>query len=608
MTAPTATVVREASVPERRIASLLLAAAVVYLAWFVPRGWVAFDEGMIGETAEWVLGGARPHVDYQEPYTGGLTLLYAALFRIVGVDLINVRWLLFTAASVALVVIYAVVRRFLAPVGAALATWVALAWSFPNYFAGLPSWWLLICALGCVWALFRHIETGLLRYAALAGLLAGCAIVIKQTGVYLLLSVAMSLLAGSKEQTQPYRLAGRLDTFLRFGVSACAVVFAIVIMRTRLGPSEVVYLLVPIAASSVALASARTVAFGSAFRSRLLAVSLACATAAVPLIFLLAPYVVEGNLAEFVNGTILLSQRRLAFASAPMPPVGQFICGIAMLIWMLLLPPKLTVGETRVLNVARWVLAVGLAVAGFWSILAHQFVFGSVRAVAALLPTFAAWLLLTRHVKDDQKRRLLFVSSSMLAWASLVQFPFGTPIYFCYVMPLAVVAAVAAADAMNWIRRPGVLPWTALLLVFALFSMNRGYAGSIGIEHVAYPPAIPLNIGAAHLNVPRHQAAAYRRLVSLIDAHLQTGTLLAGPDCPEVYFLTGRLNPTGLVFDFLSDSAGTFDDVDRRATANVIVINGQPAFSPAVSDSVLSDLRAAFPHAEQVGPFEVRWR
>src|SRR5688572_30749621 len=103
MAVTTATVVREASVPERRIASLLLALAVIYLAWFVPRGWVAFDEGMIGQTADWVLRGARPHVDYQEPYTGGLTLLYAALFRIVGVDLVNVRWLLFAAASVALV-------------------------------------------------------------------------------------------------------------------------------------------------------------------------------------------------------------------------------------------------------------------------------------------------------------------------------------------------------------------------------------------------------------------------------------------------------------------------------------------------------------------------
>jgi hypothetical protein len=608
MTVTTATLVREASPHERWIASLLLALAVVYLAWFVPRGWVPFDEGMLGQTAEWVLKGALPHVDYQEPYTGGLTWLYAALFRVAGVDLVNVRWLLYAAASLALVATYAVVRRFLAPIGAALATWVALAWSFPNYFAGLPSWWVLICAMGCVWALFRHIETGLLRYAALAGVLAGCAIVVKQTGVYLLLAVATSLLAGAKEQTQADRVDRSLDRLLRFGVCACALVFAIAILSARLGLSEIGYLLVPIAASSLALASARMVAFGSALRSRLLAVSLACATAALPLTILLVPYFLQGNLAEFIKGAILLPQRRLTFASAPLPPIWHLTSGVAMMFWMLPLPSTFTARETRVLNVARWALVTGLAVAGFWSMLAHQFVFGSARAVAALLPSHIAWLLLSRRVRDDNRRRLLFVSSSMLAWASLIQFPFGAPTYFCYVMPLATVAAVAAADAVGWIRRPGILPWTALLLVYALFNMNRGYAGTIAVQHVVYPQGVPLNLRRAHLNVPQEQAAAYRRLVSLIDAHLQTETLLAGPDCPEVYFLTGRLNPFGVVFDFFSDSAAQFYGVNHRTMANMIVINRQPSFSPVVRDSVLSELRVAFPYGEQVGPFEVRWR
>jgi hypothetical protein len=123
-----------------------------------------------------------------------------------------------------------------------------------------------------------------------------------------------------------------------------------------------------------------------------------------------------------------------------------------------------------------------------------------------------------------------------------------------------------------------------------------------------YRQDVPLNLARAHLTVREDHAAAYRRLVSLIDAHLQTGTLLAGPDCPEVYFLTGRLNPHGVVFDFFSDGAGTFDDVNHWTTANMIVVNRQPEFSPVVKDIVLAELRAAFPHAEQAGPFEVRWR
>ena len=608
MTMAGATFLRDVLKRDRPIAIGLLALAAVYLAWFVPRGWVPFDEGMIGQAADWVLRGGLPHVNYQEPYTGGLTWLYAALFKVVGADLVNVRWLLYAASSLALLVIYAVVRRFLAPIGAAVATWVALAWSFPNYFAGLPSWWLLICALGCLWALFRHVETGCLRYAALAGVLAGCAIVIKQTGVYLLLAVVTSLLAGAKEHTQPDRGARSVDGLLRPGVAACAVLFAAAIMRARLSLSEIAYLLTPIAASSLALASASTVAFGSAFRSRLLAVSLACATAALPLILLLVPYFAHDHLGDFVKGTILLPQKRLTFTSLSMPPVGQLTSGVLMMLWMLPLPPKLTANEARVLTLARWTLAAGLVVAGFWSVIVHQFVFGSVRAVAALLPTIAAWLLLSRRVTDDKKRRLLFVSSSMLAWASLVQFPFGAPPYFCYVMPLAVVAAIAAADAVGWIRRPGILPWTVLLLAFALLSMNRGSPATIGVQHLVAQQDVPLKLPRAHLTVRPDHAAAYRRLVALMDAHLRTQSLLAGPDCPEVYFLAGRLNPSGVLFDFFLDSAGDFYDVNRRKTADMIVINRQPEFSPVVKENVLSELRAAFPQGEQVGPFEVRWR
>jgi hypothetical protein len=606
----TATFVREASEHERRVGTVLLALAVAYLAWFVPRGWIPHDEGMLGQTAEWVLKGGLPHVHYQEPYTGGLTWLYAATFRLFGIDLINVRWLLFAAASFALIVVYAIVRRFLAPIGSALATWVALAWSFPNYFAGLPSWWVLICALGCIWALFRYVETALLRYVALAGLLAGCAIVIKQTGVYLLLAVAMSLLAGAKEPAQSSKVAGNLDRLLRLGVSVCTLAFATAIMSSRLGASEIAYLLVPIAASSLALASARVVGFGSSLRSRVLALSLACAMAALPLIFLLLPYFVQDNFAEFVKGAIILPQRRLAFASAPLPPVSQMVAGILMMTWMLPVPPTLTAREARVLNVVRWALAAGLAVAAFWSVLAYQFVFGSVRAVAALLPTLIVCLLLSSRVKDENQRRFLFISSSMLAWASLVQFPFGIGLYFCYVMPLAVIAAVAAADANAWLRRPGVLAWTALLLVFAVFSMNRGYAGTVGAFYVARQNDVPLNLERAHLSVTQDQVATYRRLVSLIDARLQQGRLLAGPDCPEVYFLTGRFNPSGAIFDFFLSAPGRsyVDDASGWTDAKVIVINRQPKFSPAVADSVLSQLRVAFPRGERVERFEVRWR
>ena len=175
-----------ASKAHRVAGALMVVAALAYLVPFVPRGWVPHDEGMIGQSAERVLQGGIPHIDYEEPYTGGLSWLYAGVFKVSGVDLLNVRWLLFAGAALASWLMYVIFRRYLAPAAAGLATWVAVGWSFPNYFAGLPSWWLLVCALACMWALIRHVETRQWQDVAVGGLAAGVAIAIKQTGIYLL--------------------------------------------------------------------------------------------------------------------------------------------------------------------------------------------------------------------------------------------------------------------------------------------------------------------------------------------------------------------------------------------------------------------------------------
>ena len=122
--------------------------------------------------------------------------MHAFVFKLAGIDLIYPRWLLFAGAVLAQFLVYLILSRYVQPIAAAIGAWLALGWSFPNYFAALPSWWLLVCALACVWAFLRYVETGLLRYAAAAGLAAGVSILIKQTGLYVLVALVMALLYG----------------------------------------------------------------------------------------------------------------------------------------------------------------------------------------------------------------------------------------------------------------------------------------------------------------------------------------------------------------------------------------------------------------------------
>lgn len=594
------------------IGAALVVLSIAYLVLFVPRGWIPDDEGMIGQSAERVLLGGVPHVDYEEPYTGGLAWMHAAVFKIAGIDLLYPRWLLFAGACLAQILTYLILRRFLGPVGAAVGAWVALGWSFPNYFASLPSWWVLVCALGCIWAFIRYVETGLLRYAAAAGLAAGLSILIKQTGLYVLVALVMALLYGGGRQEKETDVwwPGRL---LSAGVAAASLGLALLILRSRFALAELLYLLLPIAACSRLLLTAdgRHSVFAS--RGMLLAPATAVAAAAIPLVCFVAPYLINQQLAQLVNGLVVLPQRRLQFASVVMPPAHWILAGIPLLAVVVPLP-RLLRGPAiaRTSRLALWFLGVTLPIVALYHVWSYQAIWQSARGFAALLPVACCWLLLAGRVHDAKQRWILFGCGSMLAWASLVQFPFSAPIYFCYVTPLAVIATVAAAGSSGGLRRPAVGAWAVMLLMFAVLSMNRGYAYNLGHQHVdSYAMNVPLNLERADLRVTAAEAATYRRVVELVDAHRGGGRLVAGPDCPEVYFLTGQFSPSGSLFDFFASDTSLGEgltDMPAWTTASVVVMNHRRGFSGGLSLHLVDSIRKTFPNTASAGWFEVRWR
>ena len=92
------------------------------------------------------MAGELPHRDFYDPYTGGLAYLHALGFKILGVRLVSLRWLLFAATLAWVPVVYFLAARFVPPISAALVTAVAVAWSVPNYFASMPSYYNLFLA------------------------------------------------------------------------------------------------------------------------------------------------------------------------------------------------------------------------------------------------------------------------------------------------------------------------------------------------------------------------------------------------------------------------------------------------------------------------------
>jgi hypothetical protein len=611
---PTITTLRRDLPPTQQIiGGLLIAVSLAYLVLFVPRGWIPHDEGWLGQSAETVLRGGMPHVDYQERYTGGLTWFYAEVFRFGRIDALTLRWVLFAGAALAQLITYSLLKRYLGPVAAAVSSCVALVWSFPNYFAPLPSWWLLICALCCLWAFVRYVETGTIWFAALAGLATGVAVVVKQTGVYLTVALVMSLLYQGSGGIEPAVPGSRTARLVRTGVAIGAVLFALAIMRSKLGLSEMLYLLLPIAACSRLLISSGHGTTAATNRAGWSALMVAVAFAALPVACFAAPYIVHRQLPALINGLLILPQRHFAFASMDMPAAHLILLGIPIVTLLTPFPDFLHWSLVRGyrLAIASVIVALSLTTTSLYNRGAYQILWESSRAFGALLPLVIGWLLMSGHIQDLSRQRILFASGSMLAWASLVQFPFSAPIYFCYVTPLAILAAAAAADVCPPNRRLALGAWGAMLLLFGVLTMNRGYVYNLGQFHAPQALDVNLDLPRAHLRVSATDAATYHRLVALIDRHAGDGDLRAGPDCPDVFFLTGRVNPSGTLFDFFSEEGtalGSSVNTHEWAGTNVIVMNHQADFSPPPSSALVAEIRQVFRSGELVGKFEVRWR
>jgi len=105
-------------------------------------------------------------------------------------------------------------------------------------------------------------------------------------------------------------------------------------------------------------------------------------------------------------------------------------------------------------------------------------------------------------------------------------------------------------------------------------------------------------------------AARYEALVGAVQGLANGRTLWAGPDAPEVYFLSGVPNRTRTLFDFLDVRTATVPLIERvrAAQATLVVLNLQPDFSRPPDSSTVAALRADFPNARGFPGFIVFWK
>jgi hypothetical protein len=592
----------------------------LYTASLLKRGWVPHDEGTIGQSAERVLSGQLPHRDFEDVYTGGLTYLNALSFRLFGETLLAPRIMLFLFFLAWVPAVYRIALHFTDALGGGAVTLLAVAWSLPNYTAALPSWYNLFFATFGLAATMRYLDTNARKWLFAAGLCCGISFLFKLSGIYFAAGVLLFLVfreqelaRGDPRGQRPQRSLYSLFVLLGLAAFVAALIF---LVRKDASAVVVVEFVMPGLALAI-LCLGREFAgipavpgrrFASLFRM-LLPFAIG---AALPVILFLIPYIRDRAVWDFVNGVFLLPGRRLAFAVRRPPgfSLNKILAAVA-LTGLLILAYR---GRVRS-RLAQTAIAFALLAILILS-KAHPKIYAATWAPLLLLipiSSLAGILVLGDSRPQGLRRQQAMLLVSVAATCTLIQLPFSAGIYFCYVAPLLALSLLALFSLPPCTTRPVLALLLVFFLAFAAMRVTPGFLYSMGYFYQPNPQTERLTLPrAGGLRVDPAQAAEYEELIPEIQAHAGAGDYIyAAPDCPEVYFLSGKRNPTRTMFDFFDDqsdhAAKVLQAVDSHQI-QAIAIFSQPEFSGPLPPNLVEALRARFPKSKQIGRFEVRWR
>jgi hypothetical protein len=586
----------------------LFAAALVGLTviWaFRYRGWYPHDEGVLGQSAERILRGQIPHRDFDDPYTGGLALLHALVFRMGGISMNALRDHMAVVTTVWLAGMFWWLTRWLRPLGAAIVAALLAVWSIPIYPAAMPSWYVvfLAAAAGVVLVVGeRHSRTAALA----AGALIGLAALAKITAAFALAGAIWALVALRQDEDRARRGAAE--------ILVAALIFAGLVIRlvdTSLTGRVIAHLVVPPLAVVAGLAwrefrQGRARGFGVDWELWLRVAALV-AGAAVP-ILLFASWLAEHQaLTPFIASLGSVVGRRAAQAWLPPPSILSILCAVPLAALLLAHDPRL-----RIRPYFLAACGVAFGVLAWYRHEAYGDLWGALRG---MLPIGAVLFAVTwgRGLPGESfpaARRALTVFAPLAGVMTLTQFPFAAPIYFIYVLPLLLVA-LAAAVAL----RPRATQLTAgvvaaIYLAFGVVEVIPGAPDDAGVGVAHFPALAWLETPRGRLLVSPDDADEFHELVAALDS-LPRGPIWAGPDAPEVAFLSGRVDLNRSFFGFLR--LGHIDWpkftrqlLDRRVP--VVVVDSEPSFSDALSPTETADMLRAFPRRKDVEIFQIHWR
>jgi hypothetical protein len=586
----------------------------LYVSWTPP------DEGVLAQSAERVMHGELPHRDFVALWSGGLDYLNAAAFRALGPRLATLRTVVAAAWLLGLAAMFAAARHLLSAWVAGALTLCAALWTLPLSPHPLPSWYNLFLALFGVAAMLEWMRRRRRIWLVAAGAAAGASIAVKIVGLYFVAAVLLLFVWQVQDDVHATpdgpRTAARGYAWMVTGGLLGFLALVVQLVRSELTANAALHFIVPNVLLVGALLwrewrlpvvaeRARFVAFLSLAAPFAIGAGLAVAT-------WLWPYARGHAIADLARGLFVTPRVRLLVATYPLPGLKSAGLAVAPFVLLLAGAPFVRRPLRRADHIAlASVVAAALALSydGSPVVLITWYGLRLLTPVCAALATW--WLVAPPRGMEIPKERAAFVFflAATAATGSLVQIPFALYTYFLYFLPLLALALAALLTAQP--AMPRAVP--AALLAFVLLFGARG-PDSLPKRHESRPQdaLAPLALPRGGIIVSREDSTTYAQLVGSIRRHASGEWMYVWHDAPQLYFLAGMRNPTRTMFEVFDDSlarsAGALTLALQRHDVRLVVLTDPAGAARPMDPAFHAWLLRAYPEAEAVERFEVRWR
>ncbi|MEM9366333.1 MAG: glycosyltransferase family 39 protein [Planctomycetota bacterium] len=604
--------------------------SLIHLISYADKGWIPHDEGLLGQSAVRVLQGEWPHIDFDDPYTGLQAFWHATVMQLLGERSLSLRWAIVGAMLIVTALAYGIARHCVRPWMASVVAVTCMAWTTPNYFAAMPSWYNLLFSLIGTWLLIRYQHSatkaseGKAWYLWCVGLTTGVSVLFKVTGVYFL-AAALLFLVYREQGGKHHQERQQASPGYRVFVIACLSCFVLVLsllVRRRLTLMDGIHFWLPgtVLAITIGCLDARLTSassrnrFRALFRLLLPLLSGFC----IPVLLFMAAYASRNALPALFHGVVVLPQRRFEWAGFDLPSVHSLRAALPGLLLMSLGWWSQWLGDSRkLLNSLGLITPAGLigllllGVAGQESI--YRLAWDGLRPLVPVSVILGCvYLIKGPRLLRARRGQTVFLLISVSAMTSLIQFPYSAGVYFCYAAPLVFLAALAVARGSA--ATPGRLQFFGFvfLLMFALVWTNRGHVRRLGTQYVPVSNQWSLDTARLGLLTTESQASLYSDVVAKVRSLSDDNeAIYASTDCPEISYLAGRRNPTRTFYDFFEDD---FLDPERRhpriesllreERIRVVVLHWQGEFSGGIDFELAGKIAATFPNVEHFSRVE----